>query len=167
VIRGAAGRRLLLVLALLTLAAGLDQATKELARRHLTPGDVRTLAGGTVRLQYAENRGATLSLESWLPAHRRGAPVTLAVSGLAGAGLLFLLLSPSLPALVVAGGALACGGVLSNLLDRVTRGRVVDFLSLEGLGRRSDIFNLADAAIATGLAMILGAALYRRRQGQG
>jgi signal peptidase II len=47
--------------------------------------------------------------------------------------------------------ALFCGGSLSNLLDRVTFGGVVDFVNF-GVGElKPYIFNLADIAIGLGL----------------
>lgn len=53
------------------------------------------------------------------------------------------------------GLALAAGGGISNLADRVRYGAVVDFLNV-GIGPvRTGIFNVADMAILLGLAFLL------------
>jgi signal peptidase II len=53
----------------------------------------------------------------------------------------------------VLGLTLVVAGGLSNLVDRVARGFVVDFLNV-GVGPlRTGIFNVADMAIMTGIAL--------------
>jgi signal peptidase II len=47
------------------------------------------------------------------------------------------------------------GGAIGNALDRVTRGAVVDYLDLHALGRHFFVFNLADAAINVGVALLI------------
>jgi signal peptidase II len=60
------------------------------------------------------------------------------------------------------GLALFLSGGVSNWFDRVTRGSVVDFISV-GLGPlRTGIFNVADVAIVLGAAVVMLAEL---RQG--
>ncbi|HEY9518344.1 MAG TPA: signal peptidase II, partial [Gemmatimonadales bacterium] len=50
---------------------------------------------------------------------------------------------------------LILGAGLSNLWDRLLRGRVIDFLNV-GIGPlRTGIFNLADVALMLGLVLIL------------
>lgn len=57
-------------------------------------------------------------------------------------------------ALIVAGVAAAVAGASGNLLDRLVRGAVVDFIALG----RWPVFNIADVAIVGGAA-IAGIAL--------
>jgi len=58
---------------------------------------------------------------------------------------------------------LVLGGALGNILDRVRFGYVVDFLDLHiGAWRPFLIFNLADAAISIGVAILLIRALFSR-----
>ncbi len=47
------------------------------------------------------------------------------------------------------------GGALGNLSDRVVHGAVVDYLDLHALGRHFFVFNLADAAINVGVALLV------------
>jgi lipoprotein signal peptidase len=60
---------------------------------------------------------------------------------------------------------LVAGGAVGNLLDRLTLGRVRDFIDLHwGERLHWDTFNVADAAICTGVALILLDALFARSQ---
>ncbi len=58
-------------------------------------------------------------------------------------------------------GAVA-GGAAGNILDRLTRGAVVDFLDFHIGGWHWYAFNLADSAITVGVAMLLFDAVFMR-----
>ena len=58
------------------------------------------------------------------------------------------------------GMALLIGGALGNLIDRVTTGRVLDFLQTP---LRPGIFNVADTFIYLGIALILLGSLFASR----
>lgn len=112
---------------------------------HLSDGHVITLLNDTLRLAYAENPGAFLSLGASLPAHAR----TLLFQGAVSLIVLGLVLAATFwPKLtrgqVVALTLLGASG-LGNLIDRfLYDGRVTDFLNL-GIGDlRTGIFNVAD-----------------------
>jgi signal peptidase II len=47
------------------------------------------------------------------------------------------------------------GGAIGNGYDRLVYGAVVDFLDLHALGRNFFVFNLADAAINLGVALLI------------
>jgi signal peptidase II len=47
------------------------------------------------------------------------------------------------------------GGAMGNAFDRLTREAVVDYLDLHALGRHFFVFNLADAAINVGVAILI------------
>ena len=53
------------------------------------------------------------------------------------------------------GLSLMIGGAAGNLVDRVARGYVLDFVSLHYGGWRFPAFNVADAAITFGVGMVL------------
>lgn len=76
--------------------------------------------------------------------------VALAIS----AWLLFWLIRTR-RALEAVGLGLAIGGALSNVLDRLRLGSVRDFIDIYWRDWHWPAFNLADAAIMTGLAMII------------
>jgi signal peptidase II len=110
----------------------------------------------TVRLTYAENPGAFLSLGASLSKPARTAifqgGVGLVVLGLIAAALFKRGLSrPQVVALTLLG---ASG--LGNLIDRLLHdGSVTDFLNL-GIGQvRTGIFNVADIAGVLGVVVLL------------
>ena len=146
--------RLALSLALGLTVAG-DQITKRIAERVLPERGPVELLRGAVRFQLAQNRGAFLGLGDRLPASARavllvaGVGIALAVA----LALLFRARDWPVPRLVAAG--LMVGGGVGNLVDRVARGPVTDFLVL-GLGPlHTGVFNLADACIVAGGAWLL------------
>ena len=57
--------------------------------------------------------------------------------------------------LAAIGYALIVGGALGNLVDRVLHGHVIDFLLLHFGDRTLFVFNLADAALTLGPAMLV------------
>jgi signal peptidase II len=131
-----------------------DQATKAMARGGLVGRPISFL-GDAVRLEYAENTGAFLSLGASLPSRTR---TLLFVGGtsLIILGLLVALARYRQGSMTGAFGlALLAGGAVGNLIDRVVYGgAVVDFVSL-GLGPfRTGIFNLADVAITLGVVLV-------------
>ncbi len=50
---------------------------------------------------------------------------------------------------------LALGGILGNLLDRIFRGYVVDFLNFNIMGYNYPVFNLADTFIVVGVLILI------------
>ena len=131
-----------------------DQAAKAMARGGLV-GRTISFLGDAVRLEYAENTGAFLSLGASLPSRTR---TLLFVGGTSVIvlGLLVALARHRQGSMTGAVGlALLAGGAVGNLIDRVAYGgAVVDFVSL-GLGPfRTGIFNLADVAITLGVVLV-------------
>lgn len=64
-----------------------------------------------------------------------------------------------------AGLALILGGALGNLWDRLTLGRVVDFLLFHWEHWYYPAFNVADSAITVGAALLILDSFRRRRNG--
>ena len=164
----AARRGRLLVLALVGMGTfGCDRITKGVAGACLAGAAPRSYLGGAVRLLYVENPGAFLSLGAGLPAWARAGLFTFG-AGLGLAGIAFLILRHSWDGPVLLGLSLIWAGGASNLLDRLLRGRVVDFLEVGVTSWRTGIFNVADVAITAG-ALLAGWGLgeFRRARGPG
>ncbi|MCC6455951.1 MAG: signal peptidase II [Caldilineaceae bacterium] len=150
-------KRVTLLLAVLFSTIGCDQATKSMAQTHLAPSEPLSFLNGIVRLQYAENSGAFLSLGAGLPGTAQHWVFTVTVAVVLSGILLFALReSLNAPATVLVALALFLGGGLGNLIDRLTNdGRVIDFMHI-GIGNlRTGIFNVADMALMTGVALLL------------
>jgi signal peptidase II len=154
------------LLLLLGVCVGCDHAAKQIARHALAPGTAVSLAGETVRFELALNPGAFLGLGAGAPAPLRGLLLLGAVP-LALAAACVLLWRAGLPSRAARLGlALFAGGGVANWLDRLLHGgAVTDFVSL-GLGPlRTGVFNLADACVLAGAALLLLAR--SRRAGPG
>jgi signal peptidase II len=153
--------RLALPVALVLATA--DFTTKQLAIQRLSPAHVpHEVFGTTLRFTLGYNREAVMGL----PVNPR-ARALLVVAPVAVTLLLLRLLWGTPPRATIQRLALGLilGGAIGNLLSRVlsTRG-VVDFIDV-GLGaRRFYTFNVADAGIWCGAAL-LAFALWRDRAG--
>jgi signal peptidase II len=143
-------RALLLALALLTI--GCDRVTKHFASAKLKSLPRQSFLNDSIRLEYAENSGAFLSLGAQLPETARTVVFTFGTAVILSV-VLILARRQRLSPRVALGLTLAWAGGLSNLIDRAAQGHVVDFLNV-GLGPlRTGIFNIADVAILTGTAI--------------
>jgi signal peptidase II len=143
------------LLALVTLSTvGCDRVTKHAAVALLADKPARSFLADSIRLQYAENTGGFLSFGAALPTGVRTTLFTVAV-GLALLALLVALFRSRWPLWRGIAFALLFAGGISNWIDRVLRGSVVDFLNV-GIGwLRTGIFNVADMAIMLGLALFV------------
>ena len=126
-----------------------DLLLKDLAEKALADGKVHVLVKGFLGFVYAENTGAAFSLF---------ASSTNALSVFTGvllaAGVVWLLIPKDRPLaydicipLIIAGGA-------GNLIDRLTRGYVIDYIMT--LFVEFPVFNFADCLITCGcIALVI------------
>jgi signal peptidase II len=98
------------------------------------------------------NRGISFSLFARDSAS--GEAALLAIT-LAATGLLAWWLVRSQSLLPAVGLGLIIGGALGNAIDRVAHGAVIDYLDLHAFGRHFFVFNVADAAINVGVALLI------------
>ncbi len=133
---------------------GCDQVSKHVAAEHLLGAAPRSYLGDSLRLEYAENSGAFLSLGANLPSSARTAIFVVGTGALLlGCGVAAI--RQRGPTLGLLGLALVFGGGVSNLFDRIAHGAVIDFLNVGVGSLRTGIFNVADMAIMLGVALIL------------
>ena len=148
-------KHMVLVAAILIGCVGCDQTTKSLARDYLQDHATLSFLGDTLRLQYAENPGAFLSLGASLP-HQWGTAVfTVGGAVVITVAALYAFLAWKSGRMRVIALALICGGGIGNIIDRVRYdGHVIDFLNI-GVGPvRTGIFNVADMALMAGVALL-------------
>jgi signal peptidase II len=81
--------------------------------------------------------------------------VVLAAIAVVAAFGLFVWLARERRASAAIGLGLVAGGALGNAIDRVLYGSVVDFVLLHWGGFEWYVFNIADAAIVAGVALLL------------
>lgn len=150
-------QRLGVLLLVVFLAVGCDQATKSVAQTRLRYSEPIVFLDGMVRLQYAENSGAFLSLGARLPETAQRWIFLGAVAVILAVILLYALRElQELHILLLVAFALILGGGIGNFIDRVVNdGRVVDFMNV-GIGNlRTGIFNVADMALMLGVGMVV------------
>lgn len=143
----------ILLAAAIVLTIGCDRVTKHVATTTLAGMPGKSFFADTVRLQYAENTGGFLGIGSDLHPGLRTVLFTAAT------GVMLLAMTVAavrwrVSGLSLLGVTLFIAGGVSNWIDRVARGSVVDFLNV-GVGPvRTGIFNVADVAILFGVALI-------------
>lgn len=141
-------RTIPLLLAAAMLAAGADLLTKSWAQAALAGQPPIPLVGEYLQLQLGFNTGIAFSLfaggEFFVP--------LLNLAALSGFGLWLGLLLRRQFLGPVAGlcAGLFLGGGIANLLDRLTDGRVTDFIDVGIDTLRWPTFNLVDMCIVTG-----------------
>lgn len=153
-----------MILLLLVGCVGCDQLTKDVAEQYLAFEPPRSWFHDIVRLEYAENTGAFLSLGSGFPDGLRVILFqvfpALWLVGLA----IFLFVAKQMPPLSATAWSLMLSGGIGNLLDRLLHdGRVIDFMNV-GIGSlRTGIFNVADVCITIGVLLLVLEVLQRPR----
>lgn len=156
--------RLIVVLLVVVCCVVADQSSKLLVRGALRPGDVEPVLGGIVELRFIENPGMMHSLGARLPETIQFWLFTVGIGGVTVGVFFWLLCRRSTSAQVRIACSLIVAGSISNLIDRFQHGgRVLDYLLIDLAGRRTDIFNLADATITAGVVLLLGCLLFRVR----
>lgn len=137
-------------LGLAMLVAAIDQGIKGLVRGAYAPGESHALLPGVLSLTYSQNTGAAFGLLTRAPR------LVVVLINLAVTGVFVLLVRPYLSTRAgMAAAALIFGGALSNLLDRIRLGYVVDYLDIHVW----PVFNIADACVVAGVAVLILAAI--------
>lgn len=144
-------RHLLIALAVLLL----DRFTKLLVIRNIPLEDAVSIIPGLFRLTHLENPGAAFSLfaESSSPL-KTVVLVAISVAALVVVAVLLWMRRSDFNATTVA-LSLILGGALGNLWDRLTDGKVTDFLDFYVGVHHWPPFNLADSAIVVGALLLM------------
>jgi len=141
----AARRRAVLRAAVVfAVVVGLDQLTKHTLGTWIRPGQVRHVIPG-LKLVYERNTGVAFSFLAGTGA------LVYVVTGVALVALVsFMLMRPGRGLLWLPTGMLV-GGAVGNLIDRVARGAVIDFIKLP----HWPAFNVADMSITFGVIILV------------
>ena len=131
-----------------------DHVVKTWIVYHLTPLErIRVLSVLDIILTY--NTGAAFSFLSDAAGWQRWLFVVLAL-GVSVALIAWMRrLKARAQALLACALALIVGGALGNMIDRLTLGRVVDFIHVHWGRAYFPAFNVADSAITIGAAVLL------------
>jgi signal peptidase II len=146
--------RYLVFLMLVVSIGGCDRISKDIATDTLAGSPTQSFLFDTVRLTYAENPGAFLSLGAGLSESLRFAIFTIGI-GLFLAALIVYAFRSRWHGLKFFGFSLFVAGGIANWADRMTDGLVVDFLNV-GVGPiRTGIFNVADMSLLAGVVILI------------
>ena len=141
----------------------LDQFAKALIVSDLRLGESRTVTSFFDVVRF-ENTGMAWSLLANAGGWQRWFFIGLAIA--ASAFMAFLLRRNGAQRLFSFAIAMVMGGAIGNVIDRITRGAVVDFISVHWHRAYTfPAFNLADSAITLGAICIVLDELRRVRQG--
>lgn len=128
--------------------AGADQYIKYLVIENIALTDTITILQGVVNFVYVKNTGAAFSIFT-------GKTYILGIISLlvcVGILLYFIIKKPENKLLNVS-LAMILGGAAGNLIDRMFRGFVVDYIELCFV--KFPVFNLADIAITVGAVLLM------------
>lgn len=133
------------------LSLSLDRLSKTLALQYLEMHQTRPFLPGLLSFHLTANTGAAFSLG------QDNKPLVLAVAATITVSLIAWTISRILRAasakpLERIGAGVLIGGAMGNLLDRLIRGSVTDFLNFDFIS--FPIFNVADMMIDLGICLI-------------
>jgi signal peptidase II len=146
----------ILFLLLLVGVVGCDHATKRLAAAELANRGPVSLVPGVLDLRYVTNTDTAFSVLGGLLSAETRFYVLLISMGIATLAIALWVGQRWRSAMRMerVAGALLLGGALGNLLDRLLRGHVIDFIHISYW----PVFNVADIALCIGAGLLLLAA---------
>jgi signal peptidase II len=131
-----------------------DQLSKIYVSSHFQMYETVPIMPGWLDLTYTLNPGAAFSLFATMPASFREA-FFIVLSAVAIVVLVVLLARRSTALSSAIAFALILGGTIGNLIDRLARQRVVDFIYFHHRSFSYPVFNIADSAITIGVGILL------------
>ena len=132
-----------------------DQLTKLVIRREFELYDSTAIIPNLFSLTRIHNTGAAFGLLDSVDLPFKTALLAVVSVGALVGLVMFAVSLPEIHRLARVGVALVVGGAAGNLIDRVWLGYVVDFVDAYWRGWHFWAFNVADAAISVGMALII------------
>jgi len=142
----------------------IDQLSKIYVASHMALYESIPIVPNWFDITFTQNPGAAFSMFVNLPPIVR-LLMLCALSTVAIVVLLVLLAQTEKITLMSFAFALILAGAAGNLIDRALRdGRVIDFIRVHYYGASYPIFNVADSAISVGVALIILATLFGKKE---
>ena len=133
----------------------LDQIVKAIVRREIALNESITVIPGFFDLTRVHNTGTAFGFMNSTDFPFKTVILACIAIGALAALAMYAATLPVSQWLARIGLALILGGAAGNLIDRVTEGYVVDFVDLYWSGWHFWAFNVADAAITVGVALMI------------
>jgi signal peptidase II len=118
-----------------------------------------------INLTHQQNTGAAFSFLAGASGWQRWFFVVLATAVSAVIAMWLWRIRAEGPLVLMAGLSLVLGGAIGNLIDRIRLGYVTDFIQVWFGSWAFPSFNVADAAISVGAALLVIDALFLSRAG--
>lgn len=132
-----------------------DQVTKMMVKNSVPEHAVIPVIPNFLNLTHIKNAGVAFGLFSDAPAPWKTAVLIVVSAALLATVVVIVVRSRHLRWEAGVGLALILGGALSNLVDRIRMGRVVDFVDVFFRSYHWPTFNLADTAIVVGAGFLV------------
>jgi len=132
-----------------------DQATKAIVESSIPERQIIPVIPGFFNITHVKNEGAAFGLFADSPAPWKTALLVVISAALLATVVGVVWKTRRLQWEAGVGLSLILGGALSNLVDRIRMGRVVDFLDFYIRSFHWYTFNLADSAIVAGAGFLI------------
>ena len=133
----------------------LDQVVKAIVRREMALNESIPVIPGFFDLTRVHNTGTAFGFMNATDFPFKTAILACVAIGALVALAMYAATLPVNQWLARSGLALILGGAAGNLIDRITEGYVVDFVDLYWSGWHFWAFNVADASITIGVALMI------------
>jgi len=141
---------------------GLDQLTKALIVRSITLQGSREVIPGFFNLTHVRNRGAIFGFLSHSDSRILYIFLTLVSVAALGLVIYYFFKTPVSERLMKISLSLILAGALGNLIDRLFRGHVIDFLDFYVKDWHWPSFNVADSCITVGAFLLIFILIFKR-----
>ncbi len=145
-----------IALAVAALLVGIDQVIKFIVDKYMAVGDSIAVWDGVLHWTYIQNRGAAFGIwqdQRWI--------LVGVTSVLVLAGIFVLATKKVKNTFLIWSFSLIIAGGLGNLIDRVFRHFVIDYIEVRLI--HFAIFNFADCCVVIGTGMLIGYLLLGER----
>jgi signal peptidase II len=132
-----------------------DQVVKAIVRRGIALNESITVIPGFFDLTRVHNTGTAFGFMNATDFPFKTVILACVAIGALAALAVYAATLPANQRLARIGLALILGGAAGNLIDRLTAGYVVDFVDLYWSGWHFWAFNVADASITVGVALMI------------
>ena len=145
----------------------IDQLSKLLVRNLLELGEIVKITPKIIWITYVQNIGAAFSLSFGTPGLNK---IVFIILSLLAIFLISYLLSKTSSKTEKISFALILGGAVGNLIDRITLGKVTDFIWCDfpdAIMTRWPVFNIADSSIVIAIAIMVVYTIFHRDKAVG
>lgn len=133
----------------------LDQWSKSVVTSRLSEGAIVPVVEGFFNMTLVYNRGAAFGIFAHLPDSVRW-PILAITSTIALAAVVYFLLNDfAKDRLAQIALGMIAGGAVGNIIDRISLGKVVDFIDWFYGSYHWPAFNVADSAICVGVVVLI------------